>query len=220
MSSNTLTNPKHVGLIPDGSRRWARKNDRSYYEAYSLAMNVIVSFVDFMYARGVDAISIYLLSTDNLKRSQSDLKPVFETELDLLRKLLPPVVDSHNALVIHAGNSQLLPSDYALAMDNLCSNTKSHDKRTLYLLAAYNPLEEISLASKNGEDVSIGQLWVNLPLDMVVRTSGESRLSNFLPLQAGYAELVFTKKHLNDLKQEDFAKFLGTYHQRRRRFGG
>lgn len=212
--------PKHVGIIPDGARRWAKEHRVSYLDSYMLAMQGITQFISFMFERGVSSLCIYLLSKENLRRPPSDLDPVFASEAHFLRELLPPIVDKFNCQVIHAGQMTLLPPDYAEALARLTRSTLARGRTRLYLLAAYDPFDEIAAArADNPHTIGIAQLWVPEPLDLVVRTSGERRLSNFLPLQAAYAEIIFTNKYFNDLCREDYAEFLQVYSSRIRRFG-
>ena len=213
--------PRHVGLIPDGARRWARQNHCPYIESYALTMKGITRFVRFMFGQGVSSTSVYLLSKENLKRKPTDLEPIIVSEVDLLTKLLPPIVEQFGARVFHAGHGDLVPRHYAEAMSALCQRTLANTERRLYLLAAYNPLDELVAAFQRVGNPSIifQHLWVPEALDLVIRTSGEYRISNFLPLQAGYAEFIFVQKHFNDLVEEDMEGFLDAYRERQRRLG-
>lgn len=211
----------HFGLIPDGTRRWARNNNYDLFEAYVIAMKKISDFLDALFEQGVSSISVYLLSTDNLKRKPEYLVPVIDAEIMLFEKLLMPVVDKYDVRVIHAGRSELLPRNYKESLEFLCSQTSSKNSRRLYLLAAYNPIDEIAYAinkTVQGE-VSMKDFFVPEMLDLIVRSSGESRLSNFLPLQAGYAELIIEQKHFNDMSMLDIYHYLTEFENRNRRFG-
>jgi len=139
----------------------------------------------------------------------------------LFEYLLPPVVERNDVRVIHAGRSDLLPQNYKETLSALCSRTEFKTKKRLYLLAAYNPIDEIRIAIQKSNDrsIEINKLFVPEPLDLIVRSSGESRLSNFLPLQAGYAEIIIEPKHFNDMTTNDIYRYLTEYKNRNRRFG-
>jgi len=216
--NNTL---RHFGLIPDGTRRWAQENNYNLFDAYMLTMNKISAFLNTLFEQDVLVVSVYLLSTENLKRIPEHLDPVIDTEIFMFEKLLPTVVEQNDVQVIHAGKSDLLPVNYQKALSVLCSKNNKNTKKRLYLLAAYNPIDEIKIAiNKSGEKTfDVSSLLVPELLDLVVRSSGESRLSNFLPLQAGYAELIIEPKHFNDLKREDVYQYLAEFNRRKRRFG-
>src|SRR2546423_15688549 len=84
--------PSSIGLIPDGTRRWAHQNQCTYTDAYIRTMLGITNFISFMFDQSISSLSVYLLSKENLLRKPSDLEPVLTSELDLLMKMLPPVV--------------------------------------------------------------------------------------------------------------------------------
>ncbi len=216
---NSILN--HFGLIPDGTRRWAKENDRNLLDAYILAMDGISKFVSILFQNEIQAASVYLLSTDNLIRKPEQLQPVIDAEVYLLDSLLPPLANLFDVQIHHAGRIDLLPNSYKEKLHNICLQTKDLKKKRLYLLAAYNPIDEIQIALNNsiGSAIDINKLSVPEKLDLIVRSSGESRLSNFLPLQAGYAEIIIEQKHFNDITEEDVKKYLTEFQIRKRRFG-
>jgi undecaprenyl diphosphate synthase len=214
--------PRHVGLIPDGARRWARHFHQTYHFAYSQVMCNVVEFTRTMFDHQVQSASIYLLSKDNLQRPPEELQPVFETECHLVKTLLPPLAERYKARVIHAGCLSLLPPCFARAIETLCTNTQHYTERTIYLLIAYDPQDELQHAYTQWDQQSpiYSHLWVPEYLDLVIRSSGEYRLSNFLPLQSGYAEYIFLDKHSVDISAQDITNCLEQYAARQRRFGG
>ena len=213
--------PSSIGLIPDGTRRWAHQSQCTYTDAYIRTMLGITNFISFMFDQSISSLSVYLLSKENLLRKPSDLEPVLTSELDLLMRMLPPVVAKFKAKVFHAGRKDLLPPNYAEALSTLCQYTADNAERRLYLLAVYNPLEELMGSFKHigHQHIKIEDLWVPEALDLVIRTGGEHRLSNFLPLQAGYAEYIFIEKYFNDLTEQDLLGFLNEFQIRHRRYG-
>lgn len=220
------SNIRHLGLIPDGARRWARRNALTYYDSYWFAMRKLVDILDTAYQQGVLIQSVYLLSTENLGRSPSDLAPVFETEQRLLNTLLPGFCDKWDCSVHHAGLKPLLPSTYADAVDQLCTDhpplpISGGMQRKLYLLIAYNPWDELEFAIKNSASPQDfrEKLWVTEELDLVIRTAEGQLLSNFLPLQSGYAELHFMSALFNDVEVGEVAEIIATCNRRLRLMG-
>lgn len=204
----TKTTPFHIGLIPDGTRRWAKKNNKDYGEAYWHAMQKLVKLMSAIFESGVQIQSIYLLSRENLHRSQFDLEPVLKMEQQFLEELLPRFCQKWECSVQHAGLADLLPKSYSDALSTIVNNTNKYlveNKRKVYLLAAYSPWDEIEYAiSINARPGFIREsLWVAENLDLVIRTGYGQLISNFLPLQAGYAELHFINKLFNDLDVND-----------------
>ena len=212
-----------VGLIPDGTRRWAHQNGVDYLTSYKKTMIGINEFIDHMFTKGSSAISIYLLSKENLQRKPEELASIFEAEIEFIAQLITPNIIKHKCSVVHAGNADLLPSKYMNALNHLVHFAPQTSDRHLYLLAAYNPLDEFERALSdsrihNTQNI-FDRFWVSEPLDLVVRTGGEQRLSNFLPLQSAYAELVFVNKLFNDFTTSDLENILQEFQTRNRRFG-
>ncbi len=211
----------HIGLIPDGVRRWGKTNSKSLDESYFCMVNVLACFIDFFFNNDVRALSIYLLSKENLQRPEEELKSVFNAELYLLKSLIPPLCDKHCFDVIIAGRTNLLP---AWVQKDVSSYFSENNRlRKLYLCLAYNPIDELldSLSRDNLHNIDdvLTKLWVPQRLDVVIRTGGEYRLSNFLPLQSSYAELFFVPESINDVTEDTFKKCLNQYKSRNRRYG-
>lgn len=213
--------PYHVGLIPDGGRRWAKQHHISYLEAYQLVMQNVTDFVDKLFNYGSFCLSIYLLSKENLTRPDHELLPVLEAEQQLLEQLLPPVLTQLAVKMVHVGRKEYLPPSFAQAITKLEQHTASFQQRKLYLLLGYDPHDELSQAYETWDRKTpvLPHLWVQEPLDLVIRTSGENRLSNFLPLQSGYAEYIFIDKHSTELSTTEINNCLQEYGKRQRRFG-
>ncbi len=206
----------HIGIIPDGARRWARKNGISYQESYQISMQKLLQVLDHLYQCGVQAISIYLLSSENLHRTPEELLPVFNSEENFISELVPSLVQAWKVKVVHAGNRTGIPASYLKAIDDLVTLSQREEQkveRKLFLLINYNPLDEIAyaLVKSHGVEKLMQNLWVPEKLDLVIRTGSGQLLSNFLPLQAGYAELVFLDKLFNELEPEEIIKTIHTF---------
>ena len=211
--------PKHVGLIVDGVRRWARLNRTNLTSAYTTAMRKLAEVVQYLLSVNVDIISIYLLSKQNLSRSSIELRSVYTAEILFLTDLMPKLIKLYNVRIIHVGYSNLLPERYLKELRKLTKMTTKNKGPRIYILAAYDPISELKQAAKKGPYGIRSALCVPGPLDLVVRTGATYRLSGFLPLQAAYAELFFVKKYWNDLQRSDLKKVLDDFARRERRFG-
>jgi undecaprenyl diphosphate synthase len=206
----------HMGIIPDGARRWARKNGKSYDDAYWVSMTKLVDIIDVVFDTDVQIQSIYLLSKENLKRTETDLESVLRAEEGFIRKLLPDIMSKWGFEVCPAGSIELLPSFFREAVINLSIESKKLARcgnRKLYLLLAYNPWDEILHALKLGHDINKLRefFWITEDVDMIIRTGYGQLISNFLPLQSGYAELVFIDKLFNDIEMIDIVSAIHNF---------
>jgi undecaprenyl diphosphate synthase len=214
--ANSLVN--HLGLIPDGSRRWARQNNLSYFEAYRLAMEKLLTLMDEAFSNGINIISIYGLSKENLSRSQTDLDAVFKAEDYLCRELFPAFAKKWQCAIILAGIFDGLPEYFVDSIDGLCKSTSEFNRpgnKKVYLLIGYNPWLEIQNAIKlaeNPEDFA-DYLWIKDKIDLIIRTGYGQLISNFAPLQSGYAELCFIQKLFNDITIQDLVSIINNYPQ-------
>lgn len=198
---------QHIGLIPDGNRRWALENSLGFLDAYSISMQRLKTFVQTSFEKPIPSASVYMLSAENLARKREDLTAVIESETKFIVEMLPSLCHHYQCKVIHAGTSHALPTGLAKGLERVCESTFAYSKHRLYLLVGYNPVDEINSAvqEKRLRKVNLRDLWVPEPVDYVVRTAGgPSLLSNFLPLQCGYAPIFMVEKYFNDFNREDF----------------
>ncbi len=208
----------HVGLIGDGVRRWAKSNNIPLLDAYIAAGDRVAGFIDFFFDNSASTLSLYMLSKENLNRPKDDLQAAVTGEQFFFETILTDLVKKWDCRVYLAGDSELLPEKYLEAIHKLMVFPGS-TTRKIYLLAGYNPIDEMQRAYEEDHGDFIHHLWVKEPVDIVIRTSGEHRISNFLPLQSGYAELFFLDKHINDLETEDCYRVLKEFEKRHRRMG-
>jgi undecaprenyl diphosphate synthase len=227
--------PNHVGIIMDGNGRWAveRGKTRTYGHktAVSTSKDLCVHMVDV----GVKYASLYAFSTENFKR---DIKEVdflmnlfistFNKEFDFLKK--------KKVRVVFSGRREPLPEKVLEAMDKLVDETKDNKELVLNICLNYGSHAELVDTTKKicelykdgkielddiDEELISENLYQDLPpLDFVIRTSGELRLSNFMMYQASYAEFYFPKVYFPDFNNEEFDKALLEFNKRNRRFGG
>lgn len=208
----------HIGLIGNGVRRWAKQHNIVLLHAYIAAMERVGVFINYFFQHNTNTLSLYMLSKENLGREKKELDDAIEGEIIFFKTILKDLVQKWECNVHLAGDPTLLPTEYVGSISEL-AELSALSERKLYLLAAYNPVDEIRQAVQKGGTNFWNYLWVPEPVDIVIRTSGEHRASNFLPLQAGYAELFFLQKHINDLTEQDCRLVLDEYYKRNRRFG-
>jgi undecaprenyl diphosphate synthase len=220
---NKLTN-LNVGLIPDGNRRWAKKNNIDLERAYWITMQKIGECIDFLFEHGASTVSVYLLSKDNIDRARSDLKAVVNSEIRFFEEIIPKLKHKYSLMVFHAGEKKLLPEMYNASLKKTCDfgNGLGDPFPRLYLCVAYDPFHElVTVVEKKITkpcDI-IRYLNVPLELDIVIRTGGDLRLSGFLPLQIKYAELFFEPYYFPEISRERITEIIEYFHKRKRTFG-
>ena len=200
----------HIGLIPDGNRRWADENSLDYSSAYNISMNNIAKFIQYVSQIGINSLSIYMLSKENLNRKRDDIDAVLEAETRFVRTILPTLINKTKYSMIHVGDKSTLPEELRKALKDVLPQSSQLSKKRLYLLIGYNPIDEINYAiSSKSSKFKIENLWVPEKVDIVIRTAGgPTLLSNFLPLQCGYAQIYMIEKYFNDFTKEDFNSIL------------
>lgn len=212
----------HLGLIADGTRRWAAMNKVPLSEAYFKAVGKINELSEAIFEEDTIALSLYLLSINNLRRDAATLEQIFAAEKHMLEHLLPPIATRWQCRMIHAGNPKLLPPAFALSLEGLCSATNHFHNRVMYLCVAYDPIQELAYACETSRLTGgslTDNLWVTRSVDLIVRTGGERRTSGFLPLQSGYAELYFCDKLFPDFTRDDMKNAYNDFRVRQRRHG-
>ncbi len=213
---------KHIGLIPDGARRWARQNKTRLESAYLQTMEKIAQAISLFFDHGAIAVSVYLLSADNLrKRPDDDLKSVIASETHLVEVILPPLIREYDCKATLAGQRSLLPPPFAATFENLESDSSGCGTRRLYLLAGYDAWLEITDAIQRAccDKDPRDHLWVPEEVDAVFRTGGEQRFSGFLPLQSRYAEIKFFPDLFLDVTTQCLELAISDLSGRNRRFG-
>jgi len=239
MDTKTKINPEklplHVAIVMDGNGRWATTRGLFRYKGHERGTKAVREVVEGAAEIGIKYLTLYAFSTENWKRP--------ETEVNLLMKLLVSSLKSEltklteNDIKLNAiGNIDNLPAPAKEELLSVIEKTKNHQRMTLTLALSYGSREElvktvkeISVKAKNrlispldiDEQLINNHLYThNLPdVDLLIRTSGEQRISNFLLWQIAYAELYFTDVLWPDFTKEDLYKALLNYQNRERRFG-
>lgn len=233
MTSKRL--PYSLALIPDGNRRWARRNRLSFLSGYELGVRKFIDFSEWCNAYGINNISVWAFSTENAKRPKVEVNALFDiyrkTAKD--RKIISRLHDNETSLRI-IGNKTLLPKDLASLLGKVEEETGRYSRKVINMLIGYGGNDDILHAAKAvaAKAATSGRAVVNdavfrscllssqVPdIDLVIRTSGEERLSGLMPWQTRYSELYFSKKLWPDFSRSDLSVALGEYSQRQRRFG-
>lgn len=203
-----MSGVNHIGLIPDGGRRWARKMGVSLDEAYMISLKKCTEYVSSFFEYGVSNISVYMLSKKNLQRSKIDLDAVVQAESIFLETSVRQLTEKYYLNVVIAGDQNLLPGPLsnAAARSAIKENSRS---RTLSLCLAYDPFDELAMALSAAQNFYNGGsilkcLWVTEPLDLIIRSGGAMCLSDFLPIQSSYAQLIFLDKLFNDTTLREY----------------
>lgn len=212
---------EHIGIIPDGTRRWAKKNNMPLRNAYDHAMNKLSYLLDSLYSEGVRAVSVYLSSAQNFRRTEGEIAAFCDAEAAACERLFLPLAKKFGVKVTTAGDLTKLSATQMNCFCALVSKTTGAQEKALNLCIAYDPIEEINraLSLQGGDGFMPTGLWISDPIDLVIRTGGANVLSNFLPLQTGFARLYFNDCLFNDLSFDDCFDILKRYRSINRLYG-
>lgn len=215
------TSSEHVGIIPDGSRRWARLHALGLRDAYAHAMQRLCNVIRCLLDHGVGDVTIYMSSIQTFRRSPDEIDAFCRSEADACRTLFISLAEERELNVAVAGNLARVPKFLQRALAGLETPAGDQNRRTLTLCVAYDPFDEIEAAvrKRKRSDSLANYLWVKQPLDLVIRTGHANLISNFLPLQAGFARLYFPPCLFNDFTDEDVLHILQEFRALNRMFG-
>ncbi|MBO5223655.1 MAG: di-trans,poly-cis-decaprenylcistransferase [Clostridia bacterium] len=225
MKENVLRN---VGLIMDGNGRWAQTQNKPRLEGHTQGIITMTSLIAHAFDKGVENIMCYGLSTENMSRPTTELSHIFDLMLDIYEKFVTMMTEKQ-ASVVYVGNLDVLPGIVRASMQKAQNalNKFKGSGRTAYIGIAYGSRNEIvnaiNTAIDSGERVTessfLSSLDVPIDLDLIIRTGGERRLSNFMLYQSSYAELYFSDKFFPEFTGDDMDEAFDWYNNRKRRFG-
>ncbi|EHP69248.1 undecaprenyl diphosphate synthase [Metallosphaera yellowstonensis MK1] len=226
--------PNHVGIIPDGNRRWARSNNSSVNEAYMMGYKKLKSVLIWLLELGVKNVTVFALSTENCtRRSRSELDLVMNYIKRGLEELLTEeFVDKFKIKVRAIGKLEMVSQDLRKTVEVVTERSSKYSERKLTLAICYGGRQEILDAvsrlvrerkdiSSITEDEFRKYFYDNelSDIDLVIRTSGEMRISNFLLWHLAYSELFFCEAYWPDFRKIDLWRAIRAYQRRVRRFG-
>lgn len=227
--------PQHVAIIMDGNRRWAKQNNLDTPQGHKAGAENLKRIAKFANKIGIKYMTVYAFSTENWKRSKEEIGAIMK----LLKLYISDFFKSYdeNIKVNVLGRIGDLPKDLQDEITKTTERTKNNTGLVLNICFNYGGRDEIVTATqKIAQKVLEGEIKVedideniisnNLYTagqpdpDLLIRTSGEERISNFLPWQISYSEFVFTDKYWPEYDEEEFLKSIQIYQKRTRRFGG
>lgn len=221
--------PKHVGFIMDGNGRWAKLRGKPRSFGHIKGSDNVEKVVTGCFERGVYAVTLYAFSTENRSRPKEEVDKILSLLEKFLRKYIKTLVKNEVKLVF-SGDLSVLPKSLKNLAEEKTQQTENFTKNVLNIALNYGSRAEIIRACnaliKSGKSEVTEKDFENelytklLPeIDLIVRTGGEKRLSNFFMYQAAYAELYFTDVYWPDFKEEELDKALLWFSKRQRRFG-
>lgn len=222
--------PSHVGIIMDGNGRWASRRHLPRLVGHRAGVDAIKRTIEYAKELGIQTLTFFAFSTENWKRDKEEVDGIFDivreyvgTELEQLHK--------RNIKITTMGDISKIPNDLYEKLLEVKETTKNNTGLVLNLAINYGARSELvmcfnKLIEQGKTTISEEDIANNLyskelsDPDLIIRTSGEQRLSNFMLYQASYSELYFTKTYWPSFKKHHFMKALKTYSKRERRFGG
>ena len=227
IQSGTGALPRHVAIIMDGNGRWAKKRHLpralGHKKGVETVRNIVRAAGDF----GLEALSLYAFSSENWKRPEDEISDL----MGLLRAFIKSDIDEFTANDIRLkiiGNYKAFAPDIVDMIEDALARTAHNSRTTLAVALNYGSQDELvraaNAAATNGvitaETIEANLDTANMPpLDLLIRTSGEQRLSNFMLWQAAYSEFWFTETLWPDFTKEEFGRALDEFAARERRFG-
>ena len=231
--------PNHIALILDGNRRWAKKNLSIPKSGHWRGADAVENLLDWCEEFDIKIITLYALSAENLNRNDEELTYLYELIKNRLEKLYDdPRIHRNKMRVKAMGRIELLPQEIKNVLKKLDDATKDYKNHFLNIAIAYGGQDElVDAVKKIGSKIKQGNLDINeidkreiesnlytshLPQsspDMILRTSGEKRLSGFLMWQSAYSELVFMDIFWPEFRKIDLMRAIRTFQNRKRRLG-
>ncbi len=228
-------NLQHIAFIMDGNRRWAKNKNLPIAMGHRQGAETLIKIAKAAKEMGIKYMTVYAFSTENWQRDKKEVDGL----MDLLRHYLQnsfKELQDNNAKIIFIGERYMLAPDIIEKMREIENDTAQNDDVTLCVALSYGGRQEIVHAAKslalkvaqgklNADDIDAQKLAAELYTadlpdpDLLVRTSGEQRVSNFLPWQLAYTEMYFSPTLWPDFTSEELKKIIQDYNQRERRYG-
>jgi len=231
--------PGHIGIILDGNRRWAQNHKLTVDLGHTQGADVVERLLDWCHEIGIKSITLYVLSTENLRRSSQEVADLYRLIEERLKRLLTDErIYRYRVRVKGIGKFDLLPDSMKEILEQVEKKTADFDGHFLNIAVAYGGRAEITDSVRDiAEDVKNGKLspsditedtiarrlytshLPNQEPDLIIRTSGEERTSGFLLWQGAYSELVFLDVYWPAFRKIDLLRAVRTFQRRQRRLG-
>ena len=232
MTQQDSSTPAHVGFILDGNRRWAKDNGLPTLEGHRRGYDNLKTIAEHAFEKGIRCVSAYIFSTENWNRAKDEVDYLMNLALRIAQKDSMELIKKNIKIVV-LGIEERAPKKVLQAFRKVEEDSRNNTGGTLALCFNYGGLREITdavrkIVSKEIPEEQITQETIsqNLyhpevpPIDFMIRTSGEQRISNFMLWRVPYAELYFAPMHWPDFNIAAFDSALEEYQRRNRRFGG
>jgi len=227
--------PKHIAIIMDGNGRWAKERGYDRIFGHQNGVTSVRETTEAAAEIGIEYLTLYAFSTENWGRPQYEVDALMELLIDTIEKETP-TLNKNNVRLLAIGDINRLPGNATEKLKRCILQTANNTGLSLVLALSYSSRWEITNALKNiCKDISAGKVNekdINEEListylttnsipdpDLLIRTSGEERISNFLLWQIAYTELYFTETHWPEFRKENFYQAIYKFQQRERRFG-
>ncbi len=227
--------PNHVAIIMDGNGRWAQERGLSRSDGHLAGVNNLEKLSEYIFDRGVKVLSIFAFSTENFKRSREEVDFLMKLFIRYFRTKFKNL-KKKNIKIVFSKKENGLPEEVEKAIIKMEKETENNTAGIFNICVNYGGHSEIvDVAKKISESILEGKIKVNdidekiieqnlyqtlPPIDLLIRTSGEYRISNFMLWQLAYAEMYFPKTYFPAFDEKEFDKALEAYSHRDRRFGG
>lgn len=234
MSKLNIPKPRHIAIIMDGNGRWAKEKGKDRIEGHKQGVESVREIVEACTELGIEYLTLYAFSTENWNRPEYEVKAIMELLVFTIHKEIDDLIKNNVRLQV-IGDLNALPEKSQKAMQEAIHKTSKGTGVTLILALSYSAKWEIIQAvNRITQDVMHGKLkekiddstftsYLNTAAypdpELMIRTGGEKRLSNFLLYQLAYAELYFTEVHWPDFKKSHLKEAILNYQNRERRFG-
>ena len=231
MDYSELKVPNHVAIIVDGNGRWAKEKGMSRLRGHDAGFENLKKIGKYIFSKNIKILSVYVFSTENFKRDKEEVEHLMDLFVLMFKKDKNFFI-KNNIKVVFSGRDDPLPKKVIEKRDSLEKLTKNNTGGIFNICLNYGGRAEIVDATKKiiedgvspdliDEDLFKKYLYQDLPdVDLMIRTSGELRLSNFLPWQLSYSEFYFPETKFPDFTEKDFDQAIIEYNRRDRRFGG
>ncbi len=226
--------PNHIAIIMDGNGRWAQKRGLKRTKGHQKGAEVLKKISEYVYDKKVKVLSVFAFSTENWKRDKEEVDYLMDLFLKAFKKNFD-VIKQKGVKVIFSGLKEKLNDKVINAMEKMTEETKSNKNGIFNVCLNYGGQDEIVEATKKiAEEVKQGSLDISdinnevlnkhmfndlPPIDLLIRTSGEYRVSNFMLWQMAYAEFYFTDVLWPDFDEKELDKAIESFNERDRRFG-
>ena len=228
IAAGTGERPRHVAIIMDGNGRWAKKRMLPRAMGHKRGVETVRNILRAAGELGLETLSLYAFSSENWKRPEEEINDLMALMRDFIKSDLDTFAENDVRLKI-IGDYKSLSPDIVEMLEESIARTSKNSRTTLAVALNYGSQDEMVRAARAAAaqgEISASSIEANLdtaglpPLDLLIRTSGEQRLSNFMLWQAAYAEFWFTETLWPDFSKDELAAALNEFARRERRYGG